>query len=1482
MSVGPSPEERRAPPGEVTPASPPTVPPAERAGPYQPPAVEGSPEVPGYEILSELGRGGMGVVYQARQVALDRRVALKFVLAGAHADADDLARFRREAEAIARLRHPNVVEVYEVGDQGGVPHLAMELCPGGSLARQLAAGPLAPRRAAALVETLARAVQAAHEAGVIHRDLNPANVLLTEDGTPKITDFGLARRLDGTAELTATGAILGTPSYMAPEQASGDSKRVGPAADVYALGAVLYACLTGRPPFRAATLLETLLQVVANPPARPSRLRPGVPAPLEAICLRCLRKKPGQRFPSAAALADALRRFCEGQPPQVRPRHQRARAGRPRPGMRRLTACVGSWAGSLLLLCLLGVVFAKILPAEAFEPIAVFAGGAILITTIVFCAVSHITYRRVHLLAFSPDGNTLASADGGNLKLWDVAGEHLRLTLDLPAAPASSALERLTWLSTILSALPHTSPIKALAFSSDGRTLVTLDATGGGRLWDVADGRLKASFRVTTPVKAAAFGPGGRTLATVTPGRWYQTRWALTLWDVDLAGAGSVSRRATVPLPPGLGGPPADPGGALVFVAEGTRLGVLTSQGLRLWDILPDGLHRWLVPDREAQGNRIRALSPDGRMVGWFVGMRKDREHATAIGVWDLATDRACCELAYEGRGDPLLRFAPDGRVVASWGCADGEHLWDPLTGRHLGHLQRAGKAWASAVAFAPDGRTLAVGDTKGGLTWHDVAAILRAGRQRSALESGGKRERATGAGSRSPPKRLPAEARREGRALPPPVEGYPAVPGYEVLGELGRGGMGVVYQARQVGLDRLVALKVVLAGAHADADDLARFRREAEAIARLHHPNVVTIYEAGEHHGLPYLAMELCPAGSLVRRLADGPLAPRQAATWTAALARGVHAAHQAGIIHRDLKPANVLLTADGTPKVTDFGLAKKLDASTALTRSGDILGTPSYMAPEQAGGRTLEVGPASDVYALGAVLYACLTARPPFHAATPMDTILQVLADPPVPPSRLRRQVPAALEAICLKCLAKDPSQRYPSAAALADDLERFLAGALPGGQPPPADPLRRAWRSNRRWQRRLRWATFALLAVAGLCLVLAPVLPEQRRIGWSALLLGAGLGYVAVLAWLARAWSLGPARALAFRPEGGALAVGHAAGSLRLWDLDLEEVRVLVAGTFRDGCRRPAVRALAFRQGAAGEQLAALDAAGTVKIWDLTTLQESRPALTVGRVTTAAFSPDGRWLACAAGGRSLVWRSVWGRWAWRLVRWVGLPGPRHRVWLWDLSSEGHGLSLDTDARLFSAMTFAPFGPAFAALTETGLRLYRLAADGHGLTEQTLAGVKVHPRATPAFTPDGRALVVRLRDGSLKVWEVATGRPLGPVRGPTNGPALVYAPDGRSAATLNADGTASLWDLAAGQEVCALAVREPPEVAAWAPGAARGQGPADLSGGPVRLVAFSPDGQRLALADEYGSVGWCDVAGLRQAADGPPKEQHRPNQPA
>jgi serine/threonine protein kinase/Flp pilus assembly protein TadD len=306
--------------------------------------------------------------------------------------------------------------------------------------------------------------------------------------------------------------------------------------------------------------------------------------------------------------------------------------------------------------------------------------------------------------------------------------------------------------------------------------------------------------------------------------------------------------------------------------------------------------------------------------------------------------------------------------------------------------------------------------------------------------------------------------------------------PEYEILSELGRGGMGIVYKARHRRLNRLVALKMIRGGMHADDIQITRFKIEAEAVAALRHPNILQIYDIGESDGLPYVALELLEGGSLADRLRGTSLPPRKAAEWMVPMALAMDAAHRAGIVHRDLKSVNVLFTADEIPKITDFGLAKRLELDEGHTQTGQVMGTPSYMAPEQARGDTKSVGPPADIYALGAILYEMLTGRPPFKGVSAMETVKQVIEVEPVAPSRVQFRIPRDLETICMKCLQKEPRKRYATAREMADDLNRFLHGEPIRARRTP--PVERAIKWARRHPTATTFLTMSILAaVSGL---------------------------------------------------------------------------------------------------------------------------------------------------------------------------------------------------------------------------------------------------------------------------------------------------------------------------------------------------------------------------------------------------------------
>jgi WD40 repeat protein/serine/threonine protein kinase len=715
----------------------------------------------------------------------------------------------------------------------------------------------------------------------------------------------------------------------------------------------------------------------------------------------------------------------------------------------------------------------------------------------------------------------------------------------------------------------------------------------------------------------------------------------------------------------------------------------------------------------------------------------------------------------------------------------------------------------------------------------------------------------------------------RPGR-LPDADEAAPvSVPGYEILGEVARGGMGVVYKARHVQLNRLVALKMVLAGGHAGAVDLARSRTEAEAVARLQHPNIVQIFEVGEHAGLPYLALEFCPGGSLADKLNGTPLPPTEAARLVEILARAMEVAHRNAIIHRDLKPANVLLAVSdqhsavsphrdasgaelkadrwlltATPKITDFGLAKKLDSGSGQTASGAILGTPSYMAPEQAGGHSKEVGPQADVYALGAILYELLTGRPPFKAATAMDTLLLVLSEEPVPPRALQPKLPRDLETICLKCLHKEAKRRYASAADLADDLRRFGAS-----EPIQARPVGR-------WERGVKWARRRPAVAALLAALMLAALGMVVGGAWFTLRLNNALATTEDQrdqAVQARRASDASAEAEKVAKENAQAAQKHAEEEKHAADLarraadasakaetgarekaqaaqkhaEEEKQAADLARQEADAARRKAEWlayagqiALAQREwqdGNVGHARALLDACqGNLRSWEhnyLYTLFNHLRQQTLrghtGSVYSVAFSPDGKRLVSGSEDHTVkVWDAVTGQ---ETLTLRGHSGPVYSV---AFSPDGKRL-LSGSARYYNGGRAA----------DGEVKVWDAQTGHETLTLQGHTGA-VH---SVAFSPDGKRLASASTDQTVKVWEAQTGQLTLSLKGHT-GPvySVAFSPDGKRLVSGSGDRTVRLWDALTGQETLSH----------------KGHTGRDHS------VAFSPDGKRIASGSEDQTV--------------------------
>jgi eukaryotic-like serine/threonine-protein kinase len=522
----------------------------------------------------------------------------------------------------------------------------------------------------------------------------------------------------------------------------------------------------------------------------------------------------------------------------------------------------------------------------------------------------------------------------------------------------------------------------------------------------------------------------------------------------------------------------------------------------------------------------------------------------------------------------------------------------------------------------------------------------------------------------------------------------WPVVPGYEILGELGRGGMGVVYKARQLRLNRTVAIKMILAGLHAGREVTARFLGEATVVAKLQHPNIVQIFHIEEHDGHPYFEMEFVSGGNLASQLDGTPRSPRDAARLVETLAIAMAEAHRQGVVHRDLKPSNILLSLEGIPKVADFGLAKLLDADSGLTRTDSVLGSPSYMSPEQAGGRAKEIGPASDLYAIGAILYELLTGRPPFRGETVLDTLQQVKTVEPVPPSRLVPGLPRDIETIALKCLEKDIGKRYASATVLAEDLRRFQAD-----EPILARPVG-WWERARRWYRRnpAQAASVAAVAVAlllGTAVSMAFAVTarteasrareNELRVTDARRKLQAQLIEVSNASGLAAARQDEHAQALLWFTHAARLAADDPERQrlprirVRNWQRGVLRPDVLVA---LPEFRPKQDRYLVLEFHVSGKYLLALSTTGLGLLWDLDRDQPMPLSDGPKRLTAAAFSPDGRHLAL--GTRE------------GLVEVRDFPSLRKLV------------SWDTEGERVTALTFSPDNRHLAVGDHRGARVW------------------------------------------------------------------------------------------------------------------------------------------------------------------------------
>jgi WD40 repeat protein/tRNA A-37 threonylcarbamoyl transferase component Bud32 len=649
--------------------------------------------LPGVEILSELGRGGMGVVYKARQIRLNRLCALKISLPGERDGALFRARFLAEAETIAKLKHPNIVQIYDLGEHDGRPYFQMEFIEGGSLARRLDGTPWPPERAARMVLLLARAIGEAHRLGIVHRDLKPANVLLLDDDTPKVADFGLAKSLGGDSSLTQSGVFVGTPSYAAPEQAESSTRVVGPAVDIYALGAIFYHMLTGRPPFRAATVLETLEQVRTIEPVAPSRLQPGLARDAETICLKCLEKDPERRYADAAALAEDLDRYLAGRPILARPTGLVERLGKwiwRRPAVALLS-------GALVAVALVGFIMVVWQWRRAEAKAAACAAAC--------AAAQHarlVAFQKQAELTFHQGQALCDQGEVGRGLLW------LGRSLELCAEAQSAGLDRpirinlADWASQLgrlrrLRPMRHSRPIRGLEFRRGDHALVSVDEDGLTRIWDTTTGNEvnqahngRCDPRGTRTERAGfRGGEGGR------PGAVDHARPANRC---DMATKGPLSPESQLEKP------------VVAFAITPDGRKVIRGKGggrLHVWDAASERAF-----DLPAQGTEVTSLavSSDGRV---FASGTK----GGVVRLWDTCLLGQIGQTCKFAGGVTALAFDPDGRELAIGDDDGGIRLWEVPRPKALGFPLRVNHP-VQSLTFGADGRRLLIGTTDGARWW--------------------------------------------------------------------------------------------------------------------------------------------------------------------------------------------------------------------------------------------------------------------------------------------------------------------------------------------------------------------------------------------------------------------------------------------------------------------------------------------------------------------------------------------------------------------------------------------------------------------------------------------------------------------------------------------------------------------------------------------------------------------------------------------